>query len=460
MQKPLPAKGTRDFESLQIYKRNYILDIIKKNFTKYGYFPLETPSFEKTSTLLGKYGDEGERLIFKILKSGNFLKGLNPAELDFEDVSKLGNNICDKALKYDLTVPFARYVSQKFNELTLPFKRSQIQNVWRADKPQKGRFREFLQCDADVIGSKSLMQEIEFIYLFDNVFNDLNLNGCTIKLNNRKLLLGLCEILDCIDKFSILVNQLDKLDKVDNKKIKDNLKIKGFSSDQVDSIFDLISKSKNIGSNMDFFKKFYEKSSIGVQGLNELEFIFKYFSKQKLLISNLVFDMSLARGIDYYTGVIFEVVQKDKSFGSIAGGGRYDNLTEIFGLNDTSGIGISFGLDRIFLTLDELKLFPEFKIKMIKVLFTNFGTDYNEDIIKYTTALRNADIIADFYPDSIPLKKQLKYANQKEIPFVILYGEEERKSKSLRLKNMKSGDQQELSIDQIISKLKKTATLQ
>ena len=460
MQKPLPAKGTRDFESLQIYKRNYILDIINKNFTKYGYFPLETPSFEKTSTLLGKYGDEGERLIFKILKSGNFLKGLNPAELDFEDVSKLGNNICDKALKYDLTVPFARYVSQNYNELTLPFKRSQIQNVWRADKPQKGRFREFLQCDADVIGSKSLMQEIEFIYLFDNVFNDLNLNGCIIKLNNRKLLQGLCEILDCQDKFSILVNQLDKLDKVDNKKIKDNLIIKGFSSDQVDSIFDLISKSKNIGSNMDFFKKFYEKSSIGVQGLNELEFIIKYFSRQKLLISNLVFDMSLARGIDYYTGVIFEVVQEDKSFGSIAGGGRYDNLTEIFGLNDTSGIGISFGLDRIFLTLDELNLFPEFKSKMIKVLFTNFGTDYNEDIIKYTIALRNADIIADFYPDPIPLKKQLKYANQKEIPFVILYGEEERKSKSLRLKNMKSGDQQELSIDQIISKLKRTATLQ
>jgi histidyl-tRNA synthetase len=460
MQKPLPAKGTRDFESLQIYKRNYILDVIKKNFTKYGYFPLETPSFEKTSTLLGKYGEEGEHLIFKILKSGNFLKGLNFDELDFEDTSNLSNNICDKALKYDLTVPFARYVSQNFNELIFPFKRSQIQNVWRADKPQKGRFREFLQCDADVIGSKSLMQEIEFICLFDNVFNDLNLNGCIIKLNNRKILLGLCEILDCQDKFLILVSQLDKLDKLDSKKIKDNLKIKGFSSSQIDSIFDLVSKSKNISSNMDFFKKFFEKSSVGIQGLSELEFIFNYFSKQKLIISNLVFDISLARGIDYYTGVIFEVIQKDKSFGSIAGGGRYDNLTEIFGLNDTSGIGISFGLDRIYLTLHELKLFPKFKGKMIKVLFTNFGTDYNEDIMKFTNALRNADIIADFYPDPIPLKKQLKYANQKEIPFVILYGEEERKSKFLRLKNMNSGDQQELSIDQIISKLKKTATPQ
>tara|TARA_B100001093_G_scaffold518295_1_gene602636 strand:- start:81 stop:1451 length:1371 start_codon:yes stop_codon:yes gene_type:complete len=454
MQKPLPAKGTRDFGPIQIYKRNYILDIIKENFTKYGYFPLETPSFEKTSTLLGKYGDEGERLIFKILKSGNFLNGLNPAKLNFEDVSNLANNICDKALKYDLTVPFARYVSQNFNQLIFPFKRSQIQNVWRADKPQKGRFREFLQCDADVIGSKSMMQEIEFIYLFDNVFNDLHLNGCIIKLNNRKLLSGLCEILDCQDKFSILVNQLDKLDKVESKKIKDNLKIKGFSSNQIDSIFDLIAKSKNISSNMDYFKNFFEKSTIGSQGLRELEFIFNYFSKQKLSISSLVFDMSLARGIDYYTGVIFEVVQKNKSFGSIAGGGRYDDLTEIFGVNDTSGIGISFGLDRIFLTLEELKLFPEFKSKMIKVLFTNFGTDFTEDIIKFTSAFRNAGVISDFYPDFMPLKKQLKYANQKEIPFVILYGEEEKKSNIFTLKHMKSGDQEKLSFDQLISKLK------
>tara|TARA_S200000501_G_scaffold151571_1_gene142895 strand:- start:398 stop:1777 length:1380 start_codon:yes stop_codon:yes gene_type:complete len=459
MQKPLPPKGTRDFGSLQIYKRNYILNVIKANFTKYGYFPLETPSFEKTSTLLGKYGDEGERLIYKILKSGNFLKGLNLAELNFEDVSNLGNNISDKALKYDLTVPFARYVSQNFNELIFPFKRSQIQNVWRADKPQKGRFREFMQCDADVIGSKSLMQEIEFIYLFNDVFNDLNLNGCIIKFNNRKLLIGLCEILDCQDKFSILVNQLDKLDKVESKKIKDNLKINGFSTNQIDSIFDLIEKSKKISSNMDYFKNFFKKSSIGSQGFSELEFILNYFSKQKLSISTLVFDMSLARGIDYYTGIIFEVVQKDKSFGSIGGGGRYDNLTEIFGVNDTSGIGISFGLDRIFLTLDQLKLFPKFKSKTTKVLFTNFGTDFIEDIIKFTVILRNAGIIADFYPDSFPLKKQLRYANQKEIPFVILYGEEERKSKFLRLKNMKSGDQEELSIDQIISKLKKKAKL-
>ena len=454
MQKPLPAKGTRDFGPIQIYKRNYILDIIKENFTKYGYFPLETPSFEKTSTLLGKYGDEGERLIFKILKSGNFLNGLNLAKLNFEDVSNLANNICDKALKYDLTVPFARYVSQNLNELVFPFKRSQIQNVWRADKPQKGRFREFLQCDADVIGSKSMMQEIEFIYLFDNVFNDLHLNDCIIKLNNRKLLSGLCEILDCQDKFSILVNQLDKLDKVESKKIRDNLKIKGFTSNQIDSIFDLIAKSKNISSNMDYFKNFFEKSTIGIQGLRELEFIFNYFSKQKLSISSLVFDMSLARGIDYYTGVIFEVVQKNKSFGSIAGGGRYDDLTEIFGVNDTSGIGISFGLDRIFLTLDELKLFPEFKSKMIKVLFTNFGTDFTEDIIKFTSAFRNAGVISDFYPDFMPLKKQLKYANQKEIPFVILYGEEEKKSNIFTLKHMKSGDQEKLSFDQLISKLK------
>ena len=419
MQKPILPKGTRDFNSEDLYKRNYIINIIKDNFSKFGFNPIETPSFERSETLLGKYGQEGERLIFKILKSGNFLKNVDGKDFEF---SNLVPKIVDKALRYDLTVPFARYVVQNQNNINIPFKRYQIQNVWRADRPQKGRSREFLQCDADVIGSKSLMQEIDFISLFDSVFNDLNLEGCIIKINSRKLLYAICEINDCIDKFGIITNQLDKLDKTDVNVVKNNLTENGFDKKIIDSLFEAIDLSKNFYDNLKEIKLYFKSSNIGLEAISDIEYIFNYFSKNKLIKSNLVFDISLARGIDYYTGVIFEVLPPKKiNLGSIAGGGRYDNLTEIFGLKNMSGIGISFGLDRLFLVIDELKLFPTISYNSVKVLLLNFGASFSYDLIEIANFLRLNKVNAEFYPDSISLKKQLNYANKNGIPFVLFY---------------------------------------
>ena len=401
MQKPILPKGTRDFNSEDLYKRNYIINIIKDNFSKFGFNPIETPSFERSETLLGKYGQEGERLIFKILKSGNFLKNVDGKDFEF---SNLAPKIVDKALRYDLTVPFARYVVQNQNNINIPFKRYQIQNVWRADRPQKGRYREFLQCDADVIGSKSMMQEIDFISLFDSVFNDLNLEGCIIKINSRKLLYAICEINDCIDKFGIITNQLDKLDKTDVNIVKNNLTENGFDKKIIDSLFEAIDLSKNFYDNLKEIKLYFKSSNIGLEAISDIEYIFNYFSKNKLIKSNLVFDISLARGIDYYTGVIFEVLPPKKiNLGSIAGGGRYDNLTEIFGLKNMSGIGISFGLDRLFLVIDELKLFPTISYNSVKVLLLNFGASFSYDLIEIANFLRSNKFNADFYPDPIPL---------------------------------------------------------
>ena len=453
MQKPILAKGTRDFNSEDLYKRNYIINIIRDNFSKFGFNPIETPSFERSETLLGKYGQEGERLIFKILKSGDFLKGIDGK--DFEYLN-LAPKIVDKALRYDLTVPFARYVVQNQNNINIPFKRYQIQNVWRADRPQKGRYREFLQCDADVIGSKSMMQEIDFISLFDSVFNDLNIEGCVIKINSRKLLLAICEINNCLDKFGILTNQLDKLDKTDENAVKNNLIDNGFDKKIIDSLFEIIKLSKNFNDNLEEMKLYFKSSDIGLEAISDIEYIFNYFSKNKLTKSNLVFDIGLARGIDYYTGVIFEVLPpKTISLGSIAGGGRYDNLTEIFGLKNMSGIGISFGLDRLFLVMDELKLFPITSYNSVKVLILNFGVSFSYDLIEIANFLRSNKVNAEFYPDPIPLKKQLNYANKNDIPYVIFYGEEEKEKNSFNLKDMKTGRQEIFDKKQIIKKLKK-----
>ncbi len=439
MQKPILPKGTRDFNSEDLYKRNYIINIIKDNFSKFGFNPIETPSFERSETLLGKYGQEGERLIFKILKSGNFLKNVDGKDFEF---SNLAPKIVDKALRYDLTVPFARYVVQNQNNINIPFKRYQIQNVWRADRPQKGRYREFLQCDADVIGSKSMMQEIDFISLFDSVFNDLNLEGCIIKINSRKLLYAICEINDCIDKFGIITNQLDKLDKTDVNVVKNNLTENGFDKKIIDSLFEAIDLSKNFYDNLKEIKLYFKSSNIGLEAISDIEYIFNYFSKNKLIKSNLVFDISLARGIDYYTGVIFEVLPPKKiNLGSIAGGGRYDNLTEIFGLKNMSGIGISFGLDRLFLVIDELKLFPTISYNSVKVLLLNFGASFSYDLIEIANFLRLNKVNAEFYPDSISLKKQLNYANKNGIPFVLFYGDEEKEKNCYKLKDMKTGSQ-------------------
>jgi len=453
MQKPILAKGTRDFNSEDLYKRNYIINIIRDNFSKFGFNPIETPSFERSETLLGKYGQEGERLIFKILKSGDFLKGIDGKDFDYLN---LAPKIVDKALRYDLTVPFARYVVQNQNNINIPFKRYQIQNVWRADRPQKGRYREFLQCDADVIGSKSMMQEIDFISLFDSVFNDLNIEGCVIKINSRKLLLAICEINNCLDKFGILTNQLDKLDKTDANVVRNNLIDNGFDKKIIDSLFEIIKLSKNFNDNLEEMKLYFKSSDIGLEAISDIEYIFNYFSKNKLTKSNLVFDIGLARGIDYYTGVIFEVLPpKTISLGSIAGGGRYDNLTEIFGLKNMSGIGISFGLDRLFLVMDELKLFPVTSYNSVKVLILNFGVSFSYDLIEIANFLRSNKVNAEFYPDPIPLKKQLNYANKNDIPYVIFYGDEEKEKNCYNLKEMKTGKQEILDKDKLIKILRR-----
>ena len=456
MQKPILPKGTRDFNSEDLYKRNYIINIIKDNFSKFGFNPIETPSFERSETLLGKYGQEGERLIFKILKSGNFLKNVDGKDFEF---SNLAPKIVDKALRYDLTVPFARYVVQNQNNINIPFKRYQIQNVWRADRPQKGRYREFLQCDADVIGSKSMMQEIDFISLFDSVFNDLNLEGCIIKINSRKLLYAICEINDCLDKFGIVTNQLDKLDKTDVNVVKNNLTENGFDKKIIDSLFEAIDLSKNFYDNLKEIKLYFKSSNIGLEAISDIEYIFNYFSKNKLIKSNLVFDISLARGIDYYTGVIFEVLPPKKiNLGSIAGGGRYDNLTEIFGLKNMSGIGISFGLDRLFLVIDELKLFPTISYNSVKVLLLNFGASFSYDLIEIANFLRLNKVNAEFYPDSISLKKQLNYANKNGIPFVLFYGDEEKEKNCYKLKDMKTGNQETLSREKLVKTLRENSS--
>ena len=456
MQKPILPKGTRDFNSEDLYKRNYIINIIKDNFSKFGFNPIETPSFERSETLLGKYGQEGERLIFKILKSGNFLKNVDGKDFEF---SNLAPKIVDKALRYDLTVPFARYVVQNQNNINIPFKRYQIQNVWRADRPQKGRYREFLQCDADVIGSKSMMQEIDFISLFDSVFNDLNLEGCIIKINSRKLLYAICEINDCIDKFGIITNQLDKLDKTDVNVVKNNFTENGFDKKIIDSLFEAIDLSKNFYDNLKEIKLYFKSSNIGSEAISDIEYIFNYFSKNKLIKSNLVFDITLARGIDYYTGVIFEVLPPKKiNLGSIAGGGRYDNLTEIFGLKNMSGIGISFGLDRLFLVIDELKLFPTISYNSVKVLLLNFGASFSYDLIEIANFLRLNKVNAEFYPDSISLKKQLNYANKNGIPFVLFYGDEEKEKNCYKLKDMKTGNQETLSREKLVKTLRENSS--
>ncbi len=454
MQKPILPKGTRDFNSKELYKRNYIINIIKDNFLRFGFNPIETPSFERSETLLGKYGQEGERLIFKILKSGDFLKDTNVDEIKELKYSDLSTKIVDKALRYDLTVPFARYVVQNQNNITIPFKRYQIQNVWRADRPQKGRFREFLQCDADVIGSKSLMQEIDFISLFDSVFTDLKLSGCQIKINTRKLLVAICDIFDCQDKFTTLTNQLDKLDKLDNEVVKANLIKADFKQNVVNSIFEVIELSKNFTDNLELLKSYFKSSEIGTEGISDIEYIFKYFSKNNLIKSELIFDIGLARGIDYYTGVIFEVTPpKNISMGSLAGGGRYDDLTKIFGLKNMSGIGISFGLDRLFLIIKKLNLFPETPFNSVKVLILNFGNDFSYDLIQIANSLRKSNINTEFYPDSVSLKKQLNYANKNMIPYVLFYGEEEKENLYFNLKDMNSGNQQKLSNDQLLKVL-------
>ncbi len=454
-QKPSIPKGTRDFNPEQVSKRNYIFQIIRGVFETFGFQPIETPSFENSDTLMGKYGEEGDRLIFKILDSGDFLSKVDDSIYNLKDSNKLTSSISEKALRYDLTVPFARYVVQHQNEIEFPFKRYQMQPVWRADRPQKGRFREFYQCDADVVGSQSLWQEVEFVQLYDAVFSKLKLNGVTIKINNRKILSGIAEVIGAQDKLIDFTVALDKLDKIGEEKVKEEMLDKGISQSGIDKLQPLFSLKGNFESQIETLKTILSASKEGLKGIEELEFINTAINKLELQTASLELDVTLARGLNYYTGAILEVsAPKNVQMGSIGGGGRYDDLTGIFGLKDVSGVGISFGLDRIYLVLEELGLFPEAVSKSIDVLFINFGEDESLFSLKAIKQLRENNIHAELYPDAAKMKKQMNYANKRNVPFVVLVGEQEMNSNTYTLKNMVSGDQNQVNLNQLVSLLK------
>ena len=553
-QKPSIPKGTRDFNPEQVAKRNYIFATIKEQFERYGFQPIETPSFENSDTLMGKYGEEGDRLIFKILNSGEYLSSFNVSliesiktvlfnfqqylkasndnskikikyfkdnflevypnilksnnQIKFEEsktkfgqlandiwrfievfiidvdgnIDKLKNAdneiltgftmtvyggftlnlapeyitdyISEKALRYDLTVPFARYVVQYQNDITFPFKRYQMQPVWRADRPQKGRFREFYQCDADVVGSTSLWQEVEFVQLYDAVFTALGLKGTTIKINNRKILSGIAEVIGAKDKLIDFTVALDKLDKIGEDKVKEEMLDKGIPQAGIEALQPLFGLSGSFDAQIEQLKSILSTSEEGRKGIEELEFINQAISGLGLESANLQLDVTLARGLNYYTGAIFEVsAPKGVAMGSIGGGGRYDDLTGIFGLKDMSGVGISFGLDRIYLVLEELNLFPETITENIKALFINFGDQEALFCLKAIKALRSVDIKVELYPDAAKMKKQMQYADKRNIPYVVLVGEEEMRANEYTLKNMKSGEQEKLTLERLIDKL-------
>ena len=453
-QKPSIPKGTRDFNPEQVAKRNYIFNTIRSAFQTFGFQPIETPSFENSNTLMGKYGEEGDRLIFKILNSGDYLKKADEKAYSGKNSNALTSSISEKALRYDLTVPFARYVVQHQNEIEFPFKRYQIQPVWRADRPQKGRFREFYQCDADVVGSDSLWQEVEFIQLYDTVFSSLQLEGVTIKINNRKILSGIAEVIGASDKLIDFTVALDKLDKIGEDKVKAEMLDKGIPQTGIDKLQPLFALSGSFEAQIEALKTILESSIEGKKGIEELSFINEAISTLGLTAANLKLDVTLARGLNYYTGAIFEVAAPEGvSMGSIGGGGRYDDLTGIFGMKGVSGVGISFGLDRIYLVLEELQLFPDTIAKSIDVLFINFGDKEALFSLKAIKQLRAQGIRAELYPDAAKMKKQMTHANKRNIPFIVLVGDEELNSNSFTLKNMISGTQNRFQIEDLIKAL-------
>ena len=449
-QKPSLPKGTRDFNADEIAKRRYVINTIQTHFENFGFQPIETPSFENSSTLMGKYGEEGDRLIFKILNSGDFLSKVKDTEV-LEDSLRLTSQISEKALRYDLTVPFARYVVQHQHELHFPFKRYQVQPVWRADRPQRGRFREFYQCDADVVGSKSLWQEVEFVQLYDAVFTSLGLQGATIKLNNRKVLSGIAELIGESDKLIHFTVALDKLDKIGKDKVVEEMLVKGISEEAVsklDPIFDL---QGDVRQKLSQMKSILTETEVGKQGIEELEFIINQTQALDLTETHLDFDVTLARGLNYYTGAIFEVSAPDSvKMGSIGGGGRYDDLTGIFGLKNMSGVGISFGLDRIYLVLEALHLFPGDLIENNRVLFLNFGVQEAATAVKLAKNLRSSGLAAEIYPDTHKIGKQFTFANKNKFKHVALIGDKEVENQSVIIKNMISGEQTEVSQEELV----------
>ena len=441
-------KGTRDFSPNIMRKRNYVLQKIKKTFDVFGFEQIETPSMENLETLSGKYGDEGDQLIFKILKSGDYL---SKAKFDNSTTSKsLTPQISDKALRYDLTVPFARYVAQNRNDITFPFRRYQMQNVWRADRPQKGRFREFYQCDADIIGTSSLIAEIELVQLYDEVFNYLGLKNISIKINNRKILSGIIQVIGEEDKFIDITVALDKLDKIGEVKVKDEMYKKGISKDSVAKMDILFNLDGTNSSKLISIKDFLKNSKIGLEGVDELSQVVNQLEEIQLKCATLDIDVTLARGLNYYTGAIFEVEAKNVGIGSVGGGGRYDDLTGIFGFENMSGVGISFGFDRICIVLEALDLFPKFTKNGTQVLFMNFGESEANYCLNLLKKLRSEGIKSEIYPSATKMKKQMQYADRKNIEYVLLVGENEIRTNTITVKNMLDGSQKNVTFEQLL----------
>lgn len=450
--KPSIPKGTRDFSPVEMAKRNYIFDTIRRVYALYGFQQIETPAMENLSTLMGKYGEEGDKLLFKILNSGDFFSGIEAGELSGTGTNKLAARLCEKGLRYDLTVPFARYVVQHREELTMPFKRYQIQPVWRADRPQKGRYREFYQCDADIVGSDSLLHEVELMQIVDTVFCQFGIRVC-IKINNRKILTGIAEMIGAADKIVDITVAIDKLDKIGLEQVNRELADAGLSAASIDRLQPIITMSGSNADKLATMRRVLSASEIGLKGIDECAFVFD--TLQRLGLKNEVeFDLTLARGLNYYTGCIFEVKALDVQIGSITGGGRYDNLTGIFGMPGLSGVGISFGADRIFDVLNQLDLYPKETITGTELLFVNFGASEAAYCMSVLTRVRAAGIRSELYPEAAKMKKQMAYANAKQVPYVVLVGENEIAEGKLTVKNMTSGEQQLLFVEELIRLLR------
>ncbi|MGF7081285.1 histidine--tRNA ligase [Mucilaginibacter sp. UYCu711] len=451
--KPSVPKGTRDFSPAEMVKRNFIFDTIKGVFRKYGYQQIETPSMENLSTLTGKYGDEGDKLMFKILNSGDYLSKVDPAKLASANSNQLISDISEKALRYDLTVPFARYVVQHQNEITFPFKRFQVQPVWRADRPQKGRYREFFQCDADVVGSDSLLNEAEFILIYDEALSSLGLKDFTIKINNRKILSGIAEVIGKSDNIIDLTVAIDKLDKIGLDGVIKELLEKGFTPDDIEKLKPVILLEGTNFTKLESLREALAESVIGMIGCDEIEEVFNYINNFKLQNATIELDITLARGLNYYTGAIFEVKTNEVQMGSIGGGGRYDDLTGMFGLKGLTGAGISFGADRIYDVMEELNLFPADANQSTQVLICCFDKDGELYALPLLQQLRENDINTELYPAGAKIKKQLDYANNKNVPYTVVIGSDEMQSGLLTFKDMTSGQQEKLTAKEIIEKL-------
>jgi len=451
--KPSIPKGTRDFTPLEMARRNYIFDSVRKIFKTYGYLPIETPAMENLSSLMGKYGEEGDKLLFKILNSGDFKGKLSPEQLSEAPSSRLGTLISGKGLRYDLTVPFARFVVQHRNEITFPFKRYQIQPVWRADRPQRGRYREFYQCDVDVIGSNSLLNEFELVQIIDQVFESLGLK-VVIKLNNRKVLAGIVEVIGEPERMIDITVAIDKLEKMGMEKVMTELEQKGLQKESIAKLEPVLKMEGNSTEKLKFLEGYLEGSTTGMEGVGEVRQLFGYLEDHPVG-ARVELDLTLARGLNYYTGSIFEVKSDEVQIGSICGGGRYDDLTGIFGLEGVSGVGVSFGADRIYDVLLQLERFPREEALDTRLLFVNFGEQEARHIISILGKLRSAGIATELYPDQVKMKKQMSYANARKIPFVALVGEQEMKDGVVTLKEMETGNQEQLSPEQLVERLSK-----